>query len=232
MKRWGFLTTLFVLLISSTAVAQSVESQRKLMEDAFVSRMKEMSGDNVLERVSLDSTILSMVESGDYYISPGDTYVIDEISSATYYSYNGMSFEPLCSKAFPRETIANRLLLSNRELPDGDVNLRIQKYKYETDSICLKFKQLVSFCKCENFNAYVGFEESDAENMRVDLYLYNYENKWLHVITLDCPVNEVADDGLSINGNAWLFIPTSNLKELMGKNLPDDFMKKLSEKYK
>lgn len=223
---------LLTLLICSGVTAQNVESQRKTMEDAFIARMKEMESSDVLSRVSPDTTVMSKAEGKNYYIHPGDTYIIDEISSATYYDYNGTSFLPLCNKHFPIETIANRLLLPSRELPDGKMQLKFQKYRYETDSVDIQFKQFIAFCKNENHKAYVGIEKFDKEEMKVDVFLYNDTSKWLHIFTLNCPIDRVADEGLSIAGDAWLFIPTSNLRELMGKELPDDFMQKLLNKTK
>lgn len=220
------------LFVCAAATAQEETSQRKSTEDSFIARMKEYATGDFLGKVSPDTTVFGKVEGKDYYVLPGDTYIIDEISSATYYSHEGDVFRPLCDKRFPAETIANRLLLPNRELPDGSMKLTFQKYRYETDSIQMQLKQFYHFCKSENYEAYIGIESKDSKKMKVDVFLYNAENKWLHIFSLDCPTQSVADDGLVVEGNAWLFIPTSNLRNLMGKELPKDFMEKLLNKTK
>ena len=79
---------------------------------------------------------------------------------------------------------------------------------------------------------FVGVESMSKKEMKVDLFLFNNENKWLHVINLSCPIKNVADKGLVVEGTAWLFIPTSNIRQLMGKELPKDFMDKLMKKTK
>lgn len=215
-----------------TATAQDETSQRKKIEDAFIARMKEMAGGEVLTRISPDTTVMSMVESKKYYVLPGDTYILDNISSATYYNRKGKFFQPLCDNRFPAETIANRLLLPNRELPDGELRLKFQKYRYETDSVNIQFKQFVVFCKNEGYKAYVGIESMDDVKMKADVFLYKEEDQWLHIFNIECPLKNVSDDGLNVAGSAWLFIPTSNLRELMGKELPKDFMQKLLRKTK
>lgn len=215
---------IFALFVCISAIAQEETSQRKAIEDAFIARMKEMAGDDILARISPDTTVMSKAEGKNYYVLSGDTYILDEISSATYYNNDGKSFLPLCDKRFPKETIANRLLLPNRELPDGKMNVEFQKYRYEKDSVSIQFKQFVAFCNSEDYKAYVGIENIDSVEMKVDVFLYNDTTQWLHIFVFTCPIEDVSDKGLTIEGSAWLFIPTSNLRELMGKGLPDDFM--------
>ncbi len=226
------LLIVLALLFGLTVNAQKEVSQRKTMEDAFIARMKSMAGSDILARISPDTSVMSKAKGKSYYILPGDTYILDEISSATYYMSEGSSFQPICEKQFPTETIANRLLLPNRELPDGEIKLKFQKYRYETDSVNIQFKQFVVFCKNEGYESFVGIEHTDKAEMKVDVFLYNNTKKWLHIVTLTCPIEQVADNGLSIAGDAWLFIPTSNLRELMGNKLPKDFMNKLLQKTK
>ncbi len=221
-----------VLLMCSGAIAQNVGSQRKSTEDAFIARMKEMSGSEVSEGVVPDTALMSKAEGKSYYVHPGETYIIDGISSATYYNYRDGQFQPLCDKRFPKETIANRLLLLNSELPDGEMRLKFQKYRYETDSVNIRFKQFMRFCGNENYKMYIGIEKSDNEELKVDVFLYNGVSQWLHIFNLSCPTDKVTEEGLSMAGDAWLFIPTSNLRELMGEKLPDDFMQRLLNKTK
>lgn len=220
------------LFVCVAATAQEETSQRKSTEDAFIARMKEYAQGDFLGKVSPDTTVLGMVEGKNYYVLPGDIYIIDEISSATYYSHEDNVFRPLCDKRFPAETIANRLLLPNRELPDGSMKLTFQKYRYETDIVQIKFKQFYNFRESEGYDAYIGIESNDSKEMKVDVFLYNATNKWLHIFSLNCPTQSVADEGLEIKGDAWLFIPTANLRNLMGKELPKDFMQKLLNKTK
>lgn len=220
------------LLLGGMAAAQEGTSQRKAMEDAFIARMKAMADADMLVRISPDTSLMSKVQEENYYVLPGDTYILDEISSATYYIYNGQTFHALCDKRFPAETMANRLLLPDKELPDGELRLKFQKYRYETDSVNIQFKQFVSFCKSEGCEVYVGVENVEGSELEVDVFLYNGSARWLHIVNLECPVEKVADEGLSVSGNAWLFIPLANLRELMGKELPEDFMDRITSKTK
>ncbi len=212
--------------------AQQTDSKRKSMEDAFIELMKMAAKMDVLSRIKNDSTVMSRVEGKSYYVHPGDTYIVDGISTATYYERKGKSFIPLCDAKYPKETIANRLLLPNRELPDGCIKLTFQKYRYQTDSVNIQFKQLMTFCRNKGYEMFVGIEGMGKKDMKVDLFLFNDENKWLHVINLSCLIKKVANKGLVMDGTAWLFIPTSNIRQLMGKELPKEFMDKLMKKTK
>lgn len=223
---------LIFLIVSLPLFSQDKTSPRKQMEDSFIERMKEMSRMDILSKVSPDTSVMSRAEGKKYYILPGDTYIIDEISSATYYNRKGKHYIPLCDGKYPAETIANRLLLPNKELPDGEMNLSFQKYRYQKDSVKIQFKQFLAFCRQEGYDPYVGIEHMDEKEMKIDLFVYNYKNKWLHVFNLNCPIENVADRGLTISGKGLLFIPTSNIRELMGKELPPDFMEKLMKKTK
>lgn len=230
--RKKLIQTVCALFVCIAATAQEETSHRKSTEDAFIAKMKEYAQRDLLGRVSPDTTVLGKVEGKDYYVLPGETYIIDEISSATYYTHVDEGFLPLCDKRFPAETIANRLLLPNCELPDGCIKLTFRKYRYKTDSVNIHFKQFYQFYTNEHYEAYIGIESKDSKEMKVDLFLYNARNKWMHVFVLDCTTQSVADDGLTVKGDAWLFIPTSNLRNLMGKELPKDFMQKLLNKTK
>lgn len=217
-----------LFLISLRVMSQEGTSQRKSIEDAFISRMKAMTIDgNVLTRIDIDTVVTNLVKENRYYTQYGETYILDEISSNTYYKKRGNIFKPLCDKHFPKETIANRLLLSNNDLPNGMMTLKFQKYRYETDSVSISLKQFVSFCKHEGYKAYVGIEHIDNKEINADVFLYNDEEKWLHLINVNCPIEDISNEGLVAIGNVWLFIPTSNLRELMGKELPEDFMDRL-----
>jgi len=231
MKKYFFLI-ICTFFMCDAAIAQDDVSKRKTIEDDFIAKMKEWAKLDPIGRVNPDTTALGKVEGKGFYVLPGDTYIIDEISSATYYHRAGKEFRPLCDKRFPAETMANRLLLPNRELPDGSMKLTFQKYRYETDSVQIQFKQFYSFYRSEHYDAYIGIESKDSREMKVDVFLYNATNKWLHIFSLNCPVAGVAEKDLVAWGNAWLFIPTSNLRELMGKELPKDFMQKLMNKTK
>ena len=218
-----FLTCLQVMPQEST-------SQRKSIEDAFISRMKAMATNpDVLTRIDKNALGKNMVKGARYYTQLGETYILDEISSNTYYKRKGNVYKPLCDKHFPKETIANRLLLSDNDLPTGMMTLKFQKYRYESDSVSISFKQFVTFCKNEGYNAYVGIEHIDNKEIYVDVFLYNGEQEWLQLINITCSIEHVSDEGLVVNGNAWLFIPLSNLRELMGKELPKDFMDRLKK---
>lgn len=221
--------SLFCCAVSS---AQQTDSKRKSMEDAFIEQMKMSAKMDVLSRIKNDSTVMSRVEGENYYVHPGETYIVDGISTATYYERKGKSFIPLCDAKYPKETIVNRLLLPNSELPDGSIKLTFQKYRYQKDSVNIQFKQLMTFCRNKGYEMFVGIEGMGKKEMKVDLFLFNNENKWLHVINLSCPIKNVADKGLVAEGTAWLFIPTSNIRQLMGKELPKDFMDKLMKKTK
>ena len=221
--------SLFCCAVSS---AQQTDSKRKSMEDAFIEQMKMAAKMDVLSRIKNDSTVMSRVEGENYYVHPGETYIVDGISTATYYERKGKSFIPLCDAKYPKETIVNRLLLPNRELPDGSIKLTFQKYRYQKDSVNIQFKQLMTFCRNKGYEMFVGIEGRGKKEMKVDLFLFNNENKWLHVLNLSLPIKKVADKGLVVEGVAWLFIPTSNVRQLMGKELPKDFMDKLKKKIK
>lgn len=221
--------SLFCCAVSS---AQQTDSKRKSMEDAFIEQMKMAAKMDVLSRIKNDSTVMSRVEGENYYVHPGETYIVDGISTATYYERKGKSFIPLCDAKYPKETIANRLLLPNRELPDGSIKLTFQKYRYQKDSVNIQFKQLMTFCRNKGYEMFVGIEGMGKKEMKVDLFLFEWKNKWLHVLNLSCPIKNVSDKGLVVDGTAWLFIPTSNVRQLMGKELPKDFMDKLMKKTK
>lgn len=220
------------LLCCAVSLAQQADSKRKSMEDAFIEQMKMAAKMDVLSRITNDSTVMSRVEGKNFYVHPGETYIVNGISTATYYERKGKSFVPLCDAKYPKEMIANRLLLPNRELPDGNVKLTFQKYRYQKDSVNIQFKQLMAFCRNKGYEMFVGIEGMGKKEMKVDLFLFNYENKWLHVLNLSCPIKKIADKGLVVEGVAWLFIPTSNVRQLMGKELPKDFMDKLMKKIK
>lgn len=227
MKKYLILFSL-LFIICLQVMAQEISSQRKTIEDAFISRMKAIAtAPNVLTKIDTNTLVKNMVKGDCYYTQSGETYILDEISSNTYFERRGYVFKPLCDKNFPKETIVNRLLLSSNDLPDGLMTLKFQKYRYEVDSVSISLKQFVSFCKGEGYNAYVGIEHMDNKEIIADVFLYNSERKWLHIINVTCPIEDVAHEGLVANGNAWLFIPTSNLRELMGKELPEDFMDRL-----
>lgn len=91
-------------------------------------------------------------------------------------------------------------------------------------------KQFVTFCKRDGYQAYVGIESADEKSIHSDVFLYNSQKKVLHIFNISWPIQAVADKGLTVHADAWLFIPTNNIKQLMGPKLPKNFMQDLMRK--
>ena len=61
---------------------------------------------------------------------------------------------------------------------------------------------------------YFGYEETKDGKLQGGLFLYNKELGYDHVLSLSCDVKDIATDKLVFTSRAYLFIPTTNVKNL------------------
>lgn len=75
-------------------------------------------------------------------------------------------------------------------------------------------RQLVAFARSMGCVPYFGYEETKNGKLQGGLFLYNKEFGYDHVLSLSCDVKDIATSKFLFTSYAYLYTPTTNVKNL------------------
>ena len=82
------------------------------------------------------------------------------------------------------------------------------------EMLVVTVRQFMEFAKSQGCTAYFSFEEIKDGKFWGALFLYNKETGYDHILSLECDVKDIATNQLVFNSKAYLFTPTTNVKDL------------------
>jgi hypothetical protein len=174
----------------------------------------EGRSDNTRTEAVADESLLQ--HSGAVYLKRGQSFIIPEINSDIYYQKSdARSYQPLYSRLYQHETLANLFIRS--DMPDKRVMLDIthRKYGYTEEKYRVKLSDFVAFFG-EKFETYVGFELANHPDIKAVVILYNRDFNYVNMLLVDAVENIFFEDNSNIKCRMYAFIPSHNIKNLFG----------------
>ena len=74
--------------------------------------------------------------------------------------------------------------------------------------------QFLEFVKRQGCIPYFSFEEMRDGKLYGAMFIYNKETGYDHIFSLECDVKDIATNKLVLNSRAYLYTPTTNVKNL------------------
>lgn len=196
-----------------------MNTPRKELEANFIRDLKAYRTKRVSKDCNIDVAKLKIVKDGvdTLYTSFGKHYLLESITNATYYKLeDSIDYVPLIDARFPVQTVANTLLLDCDRIPMAKIALMVIGSDKKKMTITVSVRQLIGYVKSLGCVPYFSYEEMKDGKLQGGLFLYNKDLGYDHVLSLSCDTKDIATDKLVFTSNAYLYTPTTNVKNLYG----------------
>lgn len=151
----------------------------------------------------------------DLYILPGSTYQNEDISSSVYVR-RGDTARPVWEADYPQESIANLFVFPSDIYAKVPVQVRVLRHEYGVqDTVTTTVGHLLAVARAEGCRPYFGVEKSDSDRLEAALFLYNQQQGYVHVLNIVCDPAAVIGGGATVMVRASLYVPTSNIHNLV-----------------
>ncbi len=194
-----------------------MNAPRKELEANFIRDLKAYKTKQKFVDCAVDVARLTVVKDGSdtLYTLPGKHYNLESITNTTFFKLkDSVEYVPVIDSKYPVQTVANTLLLDCDRVPEAKISLTVIGSDKKNTTILVPVRQLIAFAKSQGCVPYFGYEETKDGKLQGGLFLYNKELGYDHVLSLSCDVNDIASEKLVFVSRAYLFTPTTNVKNL------------------
>ncbi|GEM_PF-1537857 len=192
-------------------------TSRKELEHNFVRDLKAFKYDKRNSEMDLDVADLRVVKdlADTLYMLPGKHYLLETITNATYWQQkDSVSYKPVVDVKYPVQTVANRMLVDDESIPETNLSITVIGNDKRNEHVDVPVRQFMAFVKSQGCVPYFSFEQIKDGKLNGALFLYNKELGYDHVFSLTCDIKNVASSGFSLDSCAYLYTPTTNVKNL------------------
>ena len=189
-------------------------STRREMEAKFIADMKAFKSPEPSPQQAVDSTQLKKYAIQGVFVKEGRNYIINAITSNTYYTKDDEGFKLLYDNQYIGESMSN-LLMAPASLPKAPLTTKFSLSTYREESVSADYNQLYDFCiasGCEPFFGYEGITNGMASGT---LIMHNQQSGYNHVFYVQCPAEEIGKEGAHLKATGYIYIPSSNIKDLL-----------------
>ena len=177
----------------------------------------------------INEELLHKYGDTDFYVLPGDTFLLASLNRNTYYqiktvsqtvdniTYEEERLSILIDRNHPGETLANLLISTDPQVPDALIELEIQLSNYNKQTLTVSLRQLMYYCQSQGCTPYFTYDNNDGNTVSGSLLMRNSGERYNHLINLTCSTDDLVSDVPSFKGKAYLFIPTVDATKLFGK---------------
>lgn len=191
-------------------------SKKEELERQLIQKLRNIDGrqtDNTI-RHAKEELFSKRYENREVYMLEGDSHIKPVITNNLYYRRQGSTYRLFSSSRLPAESLANILLTADRRLPKARMVLSVVKYDGTAETVEITAADWLDCMKAEGCRSYYAFDKETAGKATVVLYAANEATGYDHVLTLACDIDQLDKSALSLSGTAYLFSPTSNVKNL------------------
>lgn len=191
-------------------------SNKEELEQRLIQKLKTVNGrqtDNTIRHAKAE-LFTRHYDNNEVYVLEGDTHIKQIITNNLYYRRSGSTYRLFSSSRLPAESLANILLTADRRLPKARILLSVVKYDATTEKVEITAADWLDCMKADGCRSYYAFDKEEDGKATVVLYAANETTGYDHVMTLTCNIDQLDSSAVSLQGTAYLFSPTSNVKNL------------------
>ena len=189
-------------------------STRREMETKFIAELKNYKSAPSRLPTTIDSTQLKKYAIEGIYVKEGRNYIINAITSSTYYAKSKQDFQLVYVPQHVSESMTD-LLLAPGVLPKASVNVKFALSTYREETVDVDYTQLYDFCVASGCEPYFGYEGMVGGMASGTLVMHNRQSGYSHLFYIQCPADQVGKPGVQLRGTAYIYIPSSNIKNLL-----------------
>lgn len=171
-------------------------SRKQLVED-FVEKLKDPES---VHAVAVNYT----QPLSPFYMIPAITHS-QSIDSLGNYIFD---------RSRPGESLANLMLASCQVAPQATLQLELILDKGKREKLQIPLSRWDALCRSLGCHPYYGPEGSESDVVRGVQVMSNVPSGYDHVLYVECAKGDLGRKDISVKATAYLYIPSSNVKEL------------------
>lgn len=194
-----------------------MNAPRQELERNFIRDLKSFKADKEPRACDVDVAQLRMVrdKADTLYVLPGKHYILETVTNSTYYILcDSVNYVPLIDTHYPIQTVANTLLLDCAQIPDARISITTIGSNKGNETIEVSVRQLIRYARAQGCVPFFSYEKQDDGTLYGALFLYNKEAGYDHVLSIQCNTKDIATDRWAFTSRAYLYTPTTNVKNL------------------
>lgn len=214
-------------------------STRKEMERNFARNLKRHKP-KAAKPLIIESDELESLHRDGLLVKKGEFFLLPEINTDTYYKFvvvqesgktivretqglvEDITFEEempalLINAQYPRETLANILLTPHHADINANLMLQLLYAGYHKETVDVSLHQWMSYCQSVGCTPYYIYEGTTDNQGAAILIMYNRNEGYAHLAYLHADIGQIENKSQSYTGKVYMYIPTSNIKELFAK---------------
>lgn len=186
---------------------------KKELENDFIKEISDFTEPDTARQEKVKPNI---ADSVSFYTENGQSFHIPEIAFKRYYQKSKQGYSLLVNPAFPEESVYN-LFLSDQAPGQYTLQLKLRKYGFKKESFEVSLKKWIRFCENTGCECYTGIEQVENGKIHAAIFAVNTIMQYNHVLYVTLPQELLAQQEGVITGELHVYIPTDNIKELIGE---------------
>lgn len=183
-------------------------TRRELEEEFPVSLAKSSSEINCMVSIPETQQIDSVVCGSSSF----EWFEHEELNNRTYYRMENDELSPICSDSMPGLSAAN--LFNGALEEDRTMNLMQQLYGFKENGIVTSVSRWLNYCHDNGLTTYFAVEKEFPDHLLAFVTAVHPTLMYLHLLSLEIPLDVASNKNVMINGKVRTFIPTHNLQTL------------------
>lgn len=145
------------------------------------------------------------------------SYLHPELNNRTYYYKSDKgTIVPIFSDSVPVYSAANLFLGVVSE--DRIMNISMKLYGFKEEGLVTTISQWLNYCRSNELDIYFAVEKEFSDHLLANITVAHPSLMYMHLLTVEIPLDIVSNDKSKIVGTIRTFIPTHNLNLLYQEN--------------
>lgn len=185
----------------------------KKEEDEIVDRLLQRGQHYTLSPLSPQSNQLRLLRSG-VWVSPGQSYMIDSLSTEKYYVQTDRQWQPLFAATSPCESMRNLLL---GQVTDADIQLDVthKMYGLSHPQFLISLPDFLGILSQQDCRMYASARlVGNGQTVSGVLLIQNTKYNYIHLVTVTAPVADLFGTRPLLRTYLYTNVPQHNVLNL------------------
>ena len=171
--------------------------------------------------------VLGEEATGREYVLSGRSFIIDAVRNDLYFTrrFTGEDspWRLLVDTLSPAHSVSN-MMLSRQACGDLGLRVIIDRYGYTSDTLSVKYAQLLQKNLDEGCEVYYGFKYKKDQRYHGTVFFVNKAGGYVTMLSVAIPMEAIHNpDQSEVRGRLWTYIPMHNVSDNYFK--PTDYKK-------
>lgn len=147
----------------------------------------------------------------DYLQAEQSYYIIPEITQNQSIDSLGCL---VYDSSRPQESMANLMLTSDSVAPNATMQLELVLDRDKRERLQIPLNRWNALCRSFGCKPYFGIEKKEDDIIKGVQIMSNMPTGYDHILYVECTQGDLGKKDISLKATAYLYIPSSNVKEL------------------